>query len=138
MKKIKIIVIFLLVQASNSFGATTPDLLGSWIAVSGYFSSTGTPSAPAPVIFSKYSLVTEILISDQENSAFSGISFLINGEKRNIAGVLQTDDKSIYISQDNAILIGHLSLDNTQMVLCGSNVLTNINTATCGVFNKTK
>ena len=138
MKLISVIIGALFLQSGIAFAAATPNLVGTWDAVSGYWSATGTESNPAPAEQFQKPVHQKLIIAAQQEKTFNGNTFLYNGQSRFIAGVIGADGKSIILSSDNGSSAGSVNQDNNQISICGASILSTRNFAFCTVFKRAK
>ena len=138
MKKLLLVAFSFVVMVGSSVAADGPNLVGTWEAISGYWSQTGTDSNPAPAELSQKPVQQNIIIQAQQGNAFHGLTIRYSGESRNLAGVIGPDGKSLFFSIDYGAGTGLLSEDGNQMRYCGTTLQLTRNFAFCTTFKRVK
>jgi len=138
MKNLFLVVLSFAMMTGSSFAADGPNIVGTWEAISGYWSQTGTDSNPAPAELSQKSVQQNIIIQAQQGNAFNGVKVRFSGECRFLAGVIGPDGRSLFLSIDYGAGTGLLSEDGNQMRYCGTTIQLTRNFAFCTMFKRVK
>ena len=121
-----------------SYAQTTPNILGTWEAVSAVSSASGTEDNQSRLVLSnkKDAAILKFTISTQDGAAFHGETIWRDGVKNFVSGVFHRDGKTLTFSSDVGVGTGYVM--NDEMEFCSASVLTTKNRASCTQLKKVK
>ena len=131
-----IIVGGLVVQAGLVFAADPPNIVGTWKASSGAYSTTGTDSKKAAPVLSQQSWHSELKIMEQKGRVFNGVSKRPDGSDLLFAGTFAANGKNFTVSADKGIWAG--TYEAGKLEYCGATISTEYNLTFCSSFEKAK
>ena len=132
------LLIFTMMSAGFAYAQTTPNLVGTWDAVSAVSASSGTEDKQSRLVLSnkKDSAIIKFTISTQDGAAFQGETTWRDGVKNLVVGVFHKDGKTLILSSDVGVGTGYVV--NNEMEFCSASVLTTKNRASCTLLKKVK
>lgn len=121
-----------------AYAQTTPNILGTWEAVSAVSSASGTEDKQSRLVLSnkKDAAILKFTISTQDGGAFHGETIWRDGVKNFVSGVFHRDGKTLTFSSDVGVGTGYVM--NDEMEFCSASVLTTKNRASCTQLKKVK
>ena len=137
--KIFLLTLCIFFHSSTIFAATTQlNLLGTWTAISGSWSFTGTKNNFIKTKLLQEPLHPQLEIIEQKGAAFSGDFKRYDGKGPIVAGVIAPDNQHIYMSLDSSSAVGTFDQANLTLTICGTTVENTHNRAFCSIYKKDK
>jgi hypothetical protein len=122
--------------AGSSYAADAPNIVGTWKAISGVSSTTGTELKKAPAVLSQQPWHSEINITEQKGRVFNGATKRPDGSQLMLAGAFAANGKNFTISTDKGILTG--TYEAGKLEYCGATLSTEYNLTFCSTLEKAK
>ena len=134
----KLLLIPAMMFASFVYAQTTPNIIGTWEAVSAVSASGGTEDKQSRIVLSnkKDAAILKFTISTQDGAAFQGETTWKDGLKNLVSGVFHRDGKTLTFSSDVGVGTGYVA--NDEMEFCSASVLTTKNRASCTQLKKVR
>jgi len=136
MKNLAMVCLSFAVFAGSSYAADAPNIVGTWKASSGAYSSTGTELKKAPAVLSQQPWHSEIKILEQKGRVFNGSTKRPEGSELMLAGTFAANGKNFTISTDKGILTG--TYEAGKLEYCGATLSTEYNLTFCSSLEKVK
>jgi len=136
MKSLSLVGLSFAVIAGSSFAADAPNIVGTWKASSGVYSTTGTESKKAPPVLSQQPWHSEIKIIEQKGRVFNGVSKRTDGSDLMFSGAFAANGKNFSISADKGIWTG--TYEAGKLDYCGATVSMEYNLSFCNSVEKVK
>jgi len=134
----KYLLLLIALFSNMAFAQSTPNVIGTWEAISAVIASSGTEEKQSRLVLSnkKDAAILKFVISTQEGGAFQGETHWRDGVKNLVVGVFHGDGKSITFSSDVGVGTGYVA--NNEMEICSASILTTKNRASCTLLKKVK